>query len=108
MLIAVAGSYTADTEEQMHKNLDAMNDACAKVYEKRHIPVVGVNNTLPIVFRLENADIKTDIMNISLAMVERCDAILLIGASPGALQERDLILSKGLPVFYSIEEIPDF
>lgn len=107
MLIAVAGPYTAETEKQMQKNLDAMNDACVKIFMKGHIPVVGVNNALPVTNRLKNSDERKDIMKISLAIVERCDAILVIGKSPGALQERDLLAGKGLPVFYSIEEIPD-
>jgi len=46
------------------------------------------------------------IMAISLGVVGQCDALLLIGESPGANRERDLILSKGLPVYRSIEEIP--
>ncbi len=46
-------------------------------------------------------------MDISLAIVDKCDALLLIGESPGANKERDLILSKGKQVFYSIDEIPE-
>jgi hypothetical protein len=32
--------------------------------------------------------------------------LLLIAESPGALRERDLVLAKGLPVYYSDDEIP--
>lgn len=34
-----------------------------------------------------------------------CDALLLLAESPGANKERDLILAKGRPVFYSIDEV---
>ncbi len=37
MLIAVAGPYSAPTEEQKKKNHDAMNQAASRVYEKGHI-----------------------------------------------------------------------
>lgn len=106
MLIAVAGPYSAETTEARERNLDAMNQAAAEVYKLGHVPVIGVNVALPMV---EFLGAKTDryeaIMTISLAVVERCDAILMIGESPGTNRERDLILAKGLPVYNSISEI---
>ncbi|MBC8046548.1 MAG: hypothetical protein H7Y00_07115 [Fimbriimonadaceae bacterium] len=45
------------------------------------------------------------IMDISLAVVESCDALLLLAESPGANKERDLILSQGKKIFYSLDEI---
>ena len=76
LLIAVAGPYSADTEIRKKENLDAMNEAAARIYEKGHIPVIGV-------------------------------ALLLIGESPGANKEKDLILSSGKKVYYDISEIPE-
>jgi hypothetical protein len=107
MVIAVAGPYSADTEVEMQSNLDAMNDACAEVYKKGHIPVVGVNNALPVVNRLNGGNWYEAIMKISLAIIERCDAILILGTSPGVLMEKDIFIKRSLPVYYSIEEIPD-
>lgn len=106
MLIAVAGPYTADTEEKKKQNLDAMNEAAARVYEKGHIPVIGVNAALFVIEKLEGESKKSAMMDISLAVVDKCDALLLIGESPGANKERDLILSKGKKVYLSIDEIP--
>ncbi|HEX2786482.1 MAG TPA: DUF4406 domain-containing protein [Ignavibacteria bacterium] len=112
MLIGVAGPYSADTEEQRQKNLDAMNIAAAKLLEKGHTPLIGVNAALPIVQALQktNPDSEVDIyeaiMKISLAVIDKCEALLLIGESPGANRERDLVLSKGLKVYYSLDEIP--
>ncbi len=107
MLIAVAGPYTAPTEEQKKENLDAMNEAAAQVYKKGHIPVIGVNAAFFVLEKLVGEDKNKAMMNISLAIVGRCDALLLIGESPGACKERDLILSKGKQVYYCIEEIPE-
>ena len=106
MLIAVAGPYSAPTEEEKAKNLEAMNIAAAEVYRKGHIPVIGVNASLFVSDNLP-AKPRRDVINtISFAIIERCDAILVIGSSQGADFERDLIMNKGLPVYYSIEEIP--
>lgn len=105
MIIGVAGPYSADTAEQRQANLDAMNHAAARLLELGHIPVIGMNAALPV---LEQAKVKNryqSIMDISLAVIGACEALLLLKESPGANKERDLILSKGLPVFYSLEEV---
>ena len=47
-------------------------------------------------------------MTISLALVDKCDAILVIGESRGVDRERDLIKSKGLPVYDDIRDLPAF
>lgn len=107
MIIGVAGPYSASTEEQRKRNLDAMNDAAAKLLEKGHVPIIGVNAALPIVERANVTDKYKAMMDISLAVIDKCEALLLIGESPGAIKERDLILSKGLPVYYNINDVPD-
>lgn len=106
MLIAVAGPYSAPTPQQRQRNLDAMNEAAAAVYRRGHVPVIGVNAALPVLEALDSEDEYEVIMTISLSVVGQCDALLLIAESPGANRERDLILSKGLPVYLSIDEIP--
>ena len=41
-------------------------------------------------------------------LIEKCDAIFRIpGASKGADQDVEIARSKGLPVFYDIDEVPD-
>ena len=107
MLIAVAGPYSAATEEEKAKNLEAMNNAAAEVYRKGHIPVIGVNASLFVAEKLAGLPGKEVINSISFAIVERCDAILVIGSSLGADTEREIIKNKGLPVYYSVEEIPE-
>ena len=107
MLIAVAGPYSAETEEQKAANLRAMNIAAAEVYRKGHIPVIGVNASLYVADELQELNRGQVISDISFAIVERCDAILIIGSSPGADYERKLISAKGLPVYTSIDEIPE-
>ena len=107
MLIAVAGPYSADTLEQRQRNLNAMNEAAAAVMNRGHIPVIGVNAALPVVERLgPEANQYEAMMAISLALVDKCDAILIIGESAGVDRERDVIRSKGLAVYGDLSEIP--
>jgi hypothetical protein len=109
MLIAVAGPYSAPTEEGRRRNLDAMHAAAAEVARRGHIPLIGVDAALPVVDRLhpEEGPARYEaIMRISLEVVGRCDAILLIADSPGANRERDLLAGKGKPVYRALDELP--
>jgi hypothetical protein len=106
MIIGVAGPYSATTEEERRANLKAMNVAAAHLLEMGHTPVIGMNAALPVIEQATVADRYGAIMKISLAVIAGCDALLLIGESPGANRERDLILAQGKPVFKSLGEIP--
>jgi hypothetical protein len=105
MIIGVAGPYSAKTEEQRQANLDAMNFAAAKLLELGHTPIIGMNAALPVLEKANVPDRYKAIMEISLAVINSCEALLLLAESPGANKERDLILSKGLKVYYSIDEV---
>lgn len=108
LYIMVAGPYTSGStdKEQWKRNHQAMNKVAYQVYLKGHIPVIGVNVALPIIEEAGFDKFEELMMPISLAMAERCDAVLRIGGpSKGADQEMDVIKAKGLPVYYNIDEI---
>ncbi len=108
MIIGVAGPYSASTAEQRQQNLDAMNRAAAEVYKKGHIPFIGINVSVPVVNQMafENEEKRYEaIMKMSLALIDLCEALLVIGESKGVEMEKQLILKKGLKVYYSLEEI---
>jgi len=106
MIIAVAGKYSAETAEERQANFEAMNQAAAHLLEKGHTPLIGVNAALPVVERAGVADKYEAIMQISMAVVSVCEAILVISNSSGADRERDFFLENGKPVYYSIEDVP--
>ena len=105
MIIGVAGIYSAETAEERKQNLDIMNAAAARLLELGHTPIIGMNAALPVLEKSNVNDRYKYVMEISLAVINACEGLLLLSESPGANKERDLILSKGLPVFNSIEEI---
>lgn len=106
MIIAIAGPYSAPTEEGRQANLNRLNEAAARVFEMGHIPLIGVNAALPVVEKANVADKYKAIMDISMTLVSACDALFLIAESPGANRERDFVLAKGLPVYYRVDELP--
>lgn len=108
MIIGVAGPYTADTEEQRQHNVDILNRAAAQLLAMGHIPLIGINAALPVVQQsnLRGNERYEAIMAISMAVIDRCEALLMIAESTGANRERDLVSAKGLPVYYHVKEIP--
>lgn len=97
MIIGVAGPYSADTAEQRQINLDTMNKAAARLLELGHVPIIGMNAALPVLEQANVSDRYKCIMDISLAVISACDALLLLAESPGANKERDLNFSEGSP-----------
>lgn len=106
MIIGIAGPYSAPTEEERNNNLDRLNKIAAVLLEKGHVPLIGLNAALPVVHASSVKYPYKAIMDISMVVIDKCDALLLVAESPGANRERDLVLSKGLPVYYSVDEVP--
>ena len=110
MWIMVAGPYRAGSADAATRaaNLAALNEAALAVWAKGHVPVIGVNMALPMIDAagLERYD---ELMApVSLALAERCDAVLRIGgASGGADREVELIRVKGGKVFDDMGDIPE-
>jgi hypothetical protein len=84
-----------------------MNRAALGLLRLGHVPVIGVNMALPIIAAAE-ADVFDEVMMpISLALAERCDAVLRLGgASQGADQEVARFTQVGKQVFHTLAALP--
>lgn len=110
MWIMVAGPYTAGakSEEDRAANLRQLNEAAVAVFDRGHIPIIGVNLALPVIQAAGLDRFDEMMMPISLAAAERCDACLRVGGeSKGADEEVERFTARGLPVYASIEDVPD-
>lgn len=107
MWIMLAGRYSAPTAVERKANLDALNATALAVYARGHLPVIGLNNALPL-FGEDTTDRtrNADVMRVSLALAERCDAILMVSHSGGADREMDLFRAAAKPVFERMDDIP--
>jgi hypothetical protein len=109
MWIMVAGPYRSgsDNPEQWQSNLGKLNRAAIEVFNKGHLPIIGVNMALPVIQQAGSDKYSSIMMPLSLELAKRCDAILRIGGkSSGADQEVEIIRNKGGQVFLSPDEIP--
>jgi hypothetical protein len=107
MLISVAGPCSAASSEDRQRQMDALNDAAAALLKKGHIAVVGVGAAMPVVERASLNDPQEVLLAICLAIVDRCDALLVLGDAPIANRERERMRERGLPVFRAVDEIPN-
>lgn len=109
MVIMISGPYTAGGagEAQRASNLRAMNDAAAEVFRRGHIPIIGVNLALPVIAAAGADQFDAIMMPLSLALADRCDAVLRIGGpSAGADEEVVRIEARGCPVYRCLEDVP--
>jgi hypothetical protein len=110
MWIMVAGPYRAGAADAAARatNLRTLNEAALAVFRRGHIPVIGVNLALPIIEVAGPESFDEIMMPLSLALAERCDAVLRIGGpSAGADEEVVRFRARGLPVFHALDEIPE-
>ena len=105
----IAAPYTsggADTALRAAR-LAEMNRAALAILRLGHVPVIGVNMALPIIAAAEGDVFDEVMMPISLALAERCDAVLrLRGESQGADQEVARFTQAGKQVFHTLADIP--
>lgn len=109
MVIMISGPYTAGGADAARRaeNLRAMNDAAVEVFRRGHAPVIGVNLALPVIAAAGQEHFDAIMMPLSLALAERCDAVLRIGgSSKGADEEMERIAGKGGAVYRRIEDVP--
>ena len=110
MWIMVSGPYTsggADTARRA-ANLNALNEAAVALFRRGHVPMIGVNVALPMVEAAGPECFDEIMMPMSLAVAERCDAVLRIGGpSGGAEDEVASFRRRGKPVYTRLEDVPD-
>jgi hypothetical protein len=107
--IMIAGPYSsgARTTKERRNNLETLNRAGLALYEKGHVPIIGVNNALPLIAIAGDQAFEAIMMPLSTALVSRCDACLRVGGpSKGADQEVEIFKRAGKPVYRSVDEVP--
>ncbi|MCI4670968.1 MAG: DUF4406 domain-containing protein [Bacteroidia bacterium] len=116
MLILIAGPYRSGTNDDpvlIQRNLDNLEAMALPIFRKGHVPMIGEWVALPLLKLAGSQKPGDDIWNeiqypVAHRLLEKCDAVLRIpGASNGADQDVRIAKERGLPIFYSLDEIPD-
>ena len=98
MWIMIAGPYRsgAKSEADREQNLANLNRAAYELFRKGHVPVVGVNCALPLIAAAGSDAYESIMMPLSLAMADRCDAVLRLGEAVRRLPHDRAIHLAGL------------
>jgi hypothetical protein len=108
MWIMIAGPYSSNdaTPEGRARNLAALNRVALAVFDRGHVPVIGLNLALPLAALAPDRAAEV-VMPLSLALVERCDACLRVGgASTGADAEVAAVRAAAQPGYMSLDDLP--
>lgn len=108
MIIYISGPYTADTVEGKLQNTQNTIDVGIELIRKGHTVIIPhLSHYTDMRAQELGIDISWETwMKQDLELLERCDALYFIGESRGANLEREKALDWGLPVYYSLEEVP--
>ena len=109
MWIMVAGPYSTGGADATTRaaRLAEMNRAALRLFRMGHVPLIGVNMALPVIAAAEDDAFEEVMMPLSLALAERCDAVLRIGGpSTGADAEIARFDAAGKPVYRAFAEVP--
>jgi hypothetical protein len=107
--VMVAGPYRTGTrtESERAENLQALNRVAYEVFQRGHVPIVGVNLALPIIEAAGSEAYEEIMAPLSRAAADRCDAVLRVGGvSAGADEEVERVRARGGSVYRSLEELP--
>lgn len=115
MMILIAGPYrsgTGDDPAKMAVNLKQLELASWPIFEKGHVPMIGEWVALPI-WRVAGGQSVGDALYDKILhpaagrLLQHCDALLrLAGASKGADNDVAIARARGIPVYFSLDEIP--
>jgi hypothetical protein len=115
LIILIAGPYRSGSNDdpvKMSANLQRLENFALPIYRSGHIPMIGEWVALPILRSAGSKEVGDFVYQeflypVAARLLSRCDAVLRIpGESKGADEDVRIARAAGLPVFYSVEEIP--
>ncbi|MEM9984483.1 MAG: DUF4406 domain-containing protein [Bacteroidota bacterium] len=115
MLILIAGPYRSGTNDDpalMKANLERLEAMALPLFRKGHVPMIGEWVALPLLNLAGSQQPGDGVWQeiqypVAHRLLEKCDAVLRIeGASKGADQDVAIAKGRGLPVYYSLDEVP--
>ena len=116
MLILIAGPYRSGTGNDpvlIKRNMDQLEAMALPIFRKGHLPMIGEWVALPLMNLAGSKEIGDEVWDeiqypVAHKLLEKCDAVLRIpGASKGADMDVEVARKRGLPIYYSLEEIPE-
>ena len=115
MTILIAGPYRSGTEgdlQHIARNLHTLEAAAWQVYARGHVPLIGEWLALPLAQQAGHGRVAEYVpaeflYDVARRAIGRCNAVYRIpGASRGADGDVRQARELGLPVYFSLDEVP--
>ena len=115
MFILIAGPYRSGTNDDpalMQRNLKNLEAMALPIFRKGHVPLIGEWLALPLIQMAGSKEPGDEAWNeiqypVAHRLLAKCDAVYRIeGASKGADNDVRIAQEMGLPVYYSLDEVP--
>ena len=106
--VFVTGPYSAPTEEDVARNIQRAVDVGRIVFERGYFPVVPHVLVRPYYNAADRRGpfAYEALMQYTLALVRKCEILLIYDHSPGADREWRLAEALGKPVYFDVDELP--
>jgi hypothetical protein len=107
-LIYISGPYSAPTVNQCEENTMKVIDIALEIHNKGHLAFVPhLSHWHDLRAKSKGVIISWDYwMDIDLRLIKACDALFYVASSKGADLELEFAKTLGLPIYYSLDEIP--
>ncbi|MGO4293639.1 hypothetical protein [Chitinophaga sp. RAB17] len=114
LTILIAGPYRSGTNDDpvlMEQNLRKLEEMALPIFRAGHIPVIGEWFALPLLraggsTHPGDAVYEEILYPVAGRLITKCDAVLRItGASKGADEDVRIAQERGLPVYYTLEDV---
>lgn len=115
MLILIAGPYrsgTGDDPEKMAANLKVLEAPSHALFKAGHVPMIGEWVALPIWQAAGGKTVGDELYEqifhpVAGRLLQLCEGVLrLPGASKGADNDVRIATERGIPVWYSLKDVP--
>lgn len=115
LMILIAGPYrsgTGDDPVLLRRNLTRLEQVAWPIFKAGHLPMIGEWVALPVLESAGVEDLSDPIAGQVMypaaeRLLQQCDAVLrLAGESRGADQDVAIALDRGIPVYYSLDQVP--
>ncbi len=108
MVTGPVGRFSGVSGIELQNRLNALAAASLEVLKMGHVPVVGVFQAYPMIDLLPTTEEKLVVLEqYYLALMDQCEALLVIGHSPGVQMKIDVFRKANKPIYTSIDALPE-